>query len=216
MHKISEKYKLYFQNKKFLVSLGAAVLLFAASLIINFYAGMYAAKSESNAITDIVLSNTRVFDVDFIFVQGIFIFVAFLAFLCLIKPKRLPFVIKSIALFVFVRSIFITLTHLGQFPSALPIDSKFLHHFSFGADLFFSGHTGLPFLMALIFWDDLYLRILFIISAIIFAVVVLLGHLHYSIDVLSAFFITYGIYNIALKFFLKDHKLFMRGLEHRE
>jgi hypothetical protein len=42
---------------------------------------------------------------------------------------------------------------------------------------------------------------------LVFGVVVLLGHLHYSIDVLSAFFISYGIYRIAEIIFHKDKML---------
>jgi hypothetical protein len=41
-----------------------------------------------------------------------------------------------------------------------------------------------------------------------FGIVVLLGHLHYSIDVLSAFFITYSIYHICELFFKTDKKIF--------
>ena len=80
--------------------------------------------------------------------------------------------------------------------------------FAFGGDLFFSAHTGTPFLMALAFWDNKFLRILFIVTAVFFGVIVLLGHFHYSIDVLAAFFITYTIYHMAEIIFKKDKKCF--------
>jgi membrane-associated phospholipid phosphatase len=76
-----------------------------------------------------------------------------------------------------------------------------------GDDLFFSGHAGLPFLLALIFWDDVLLRTIFLGFSVLFSIVVLLGHLHYSIDVASAFFITFTIFVIAKKFFKKDWDL---------
>ena len=75
-------------------------------------------------------------------------------------------------------------------------------------DLFFSGHTGIPFLMALMFWNYKPLRYTFLCFSLFFAVVVLLGHLHYSIDVLAAFFITYAIFDICKFFFKKDWALF--------
>jgi hypothetical protein len=78
----------------------------------------------------------------------------------------------------------------------------------FGADLFFSAHTGMPFLGALAFWKEKEIRYFSLFGSLFFAVVVLLGHLHYSIDVASAFFITYGIFHIAQYFFPKDWKLF--------
>jgi membrane-associated phospholipid phosphatase len=77
----------------------------------------------------------------------------------------------------------------------------------FGGDLFFSGHTGLPFLIALIYWDHKTYRIIFITLAAIFGSVALMGHLHYSIDVFAAFFITYAIYHIAMQIFKKDKDL---------
>ncbi|HBB03313.1 TPA: hypothetical protein DCZ39_00140 [Patescibacteria group bacterium] len=51
----------------------------------------------------------------------------------------------------------------------------------------------MPFLMALIFWKNKLMRYAFILAAMSFGIIVLLGHLHYSIDVLAAFFITYTI-----------------------
>jgi len=44
-------------------------------------------------------------------------------------------------------------------------------------------------------------------ASLIFGAAVLFGHLHYSIDVFAAFFITYAIFHIAQKFFPKDYKL---------
>jgi len=71
----------------------------------------------------------------------------------------------------------------------------------------------LPFLLALIFWDEKYLRYFFIVSSIFFGAIVLLGHYHYSIDVAAAFFITYTIYHIAKKLFPRDFELFKKGIE---
>ena len=200
-------------NKNFLLSSGIAVLFLILSLVVNFYAGTYATLRASNAVTDIVLSNIRVYDVDGIFVYGAIILWIFIASLCVFEPKRIPFVFKSTALFVLIRSIFISLTHIGPFPSQLVIDSNFLAKFTPGGDLFFSAHVGLPFLLALIFWENIRLRVFFVASSLFFGAIVLMGHLHYSIDVLAAFFITYTIYHMACAFFPKDKKIFASGLE---
>jgi membrane-associated phospholipid phosphatase len=75
-----------------------------------------------------------------------------------------------------------------------------------GHDLFFSGHVGLTFLMALLLWDTPKLRYIYLAISAVFAVVVLLGHLHYSIDVLGAYFITYSVYMLSMRIFKKDYE----------
>jgi hypothetical protein len=98
------------------------------------------------------------------------------------------------------------LTHIAPPPDALYLNgTDFLHKLSSGDDLFFSAHTGFPFLMSLIFWHDKKFKYLFLLCTIIGASAVLLGHLHYSIDVFSAFFITFGIFQISKKFFHKEY-----------
>lgn len=198
-----------FANRQFLVSLGTTLLLFGVSFGINYYASGYALKSVSNPVTDIILSNTRVYDVDVIFVYGAIVFWIFIGMLCIWKPNKIPFIFKSVALFIVIRSLFIILTHIAPFPTRITINpGTIISDFTFGGDLFFSGHTGLPFLMALVFWQHKWLRVFFIISSLVFGAVVLLGHIHYSIDVLGAFFITYSIFHIAEVFFKKDRKIF--------
>ena len=215
---LRSKYSAQFSDKRFVWSLAAALIFFFASLIVNYYAALYAFERASNSVADIVLSNIPTFDVDWAFVYGPIIFWAIMAIYAFHDPKRLPFTLKSIALFVVIRSAFITLTHIGPFPDHINIDvagmnlfSSITHGdlffiFSSGGDLFFSGHTGLPFLLALVFWKDKLARWFYLFSSVFFGVVVLLGHLHYSIDVASAFFITFTIYSIAIYIFPKDRK----------
>ena len=192
------------------MSFFSSIVILLGSLVVNFYAGTYATEKASNSVTDIVLSNTRVYDLDGFFVFGPVVLAAFVIMLCLIKPQKLPFIFKSISLFVLIRSVFISITHIGPFPDQMVVvtGASIIKDFTFGGDLFFSAHTGLPFLLALIFYKERILRNLFIATSVLFGAVVLLSHRHYSIDVLSAFFITYTIYNITIKLFKKELSLF--------
>jgi len=212
MKDFKNKYKKHFGNRQFVMSVLIGIGLLLLSFVVNFYAGTYATEKASNHVNDIILSNIPVYDVDFTFIYGPLFIWFFVATLCIHEPKKIPFVLKSIALFIFIRSIFITLTHIGPFPDQIVFSNDstdWINNFAFGGDLFFSAHTGLPFLMALVFGKNLLLKIIFTVSAVFFGIVVLLGHLHYSIDVISAFFITYTIFHIAEKLFKKDREMFL-------
>ena len=209
MKKIIEKHKIYWQQKGFFYSVLTGFIFLAASLIINHLASAYADRMASAYVKDIVLDNIPVMNVNFIVNDGAFIYILFTLLYILSEPKRIPFAAKTFALFVLIRSVFITLTHLGPMPqhSFLEPDS-YLIRLNAGSDYFFSGHTGEPFLMALIFWDNKFMRYVSLAASLVFGAAVLLGHLHYSIDVLAAFFITYSIFSMAQKFFASDWKLF--------
>ena len=201
-----------FTNKEFLQLFFVGVFLLLLSLVINFYAGNYATEKASAPVADIILSNTRVYDLDGIFVYGAIAFWIFIILLLLRHPHRMPFVLSSVALFIIIRSIFVSVTHIGPFPDQLIIESNLLRKLTFAGDLFFSGHVGLPVLMALIFWDDFRTRLICIVSAFIFGIAVLLAHIHYTIDVLAAFFITYSIYRMAEIFFPKSREVFRNDI----
>ena len=207
-----------YKDRSFLSSVSVGIFMLVASMVVFFYASNYANVSASNSVTDIILSNTRVYDISGVFIYGAVLLVSAITVLVVTRPRYLPFSIKAIALFYFIRSFSVSLTHLNAYPYRAVLDSSsyfltshFFRAFFTGDDLFFSGHVGLPFLMALIFWDNIPLRIAFLVASVIFAVVVLLGHLHYSIDVFSAYFITYSIYIIARRLFHGD---FLRIASH--
>ncbi len=184
----------------------------ALSFLVNFYAGQFATKQASNSVTDILLDNLPVVRVDFIFIEASILLWVFVCGLLVYRPQRIPFVLKSLALFVLVRSAFIVLTHLGPFPVRSVLHTnEIIQLFTFGSDLFFSGHTGAPFLLALIFWRQRGLRMFFLVASAVFGASVLLGHLHYSIDVFAAYFITYGTFDLAKFAFPREHALFEKA-----
>jgi hypothetical protein len=100
------------------------------------------------------------------------------------------------------------MTHIAPPANALYIQGEdIFHRISSGDDLFFSAHTGLPFLLTLIFWNEKYLKYFFLFSTLVGGTAVLLGHLHYSIDVFSAVFITFGVFQISKWLFNRDYLL---------
>ena len=204
--------KHFWKHKEVHRSIYASLLLLGISIVINHFASLYTDKSAGAHVTDILLDNLRVRNVNFIVNEVAWVFIWFVVFLLLIKPQRIAYVLKNIALFIFIRSIFISLTHLGPIPDHSFLNKHdFLTSIASGNDMFFSGHTGMPYLLALIFWDNKNLRYIFIFASILFGATMILGHLHYSIDVFAAFFIAHSIYMVGRQFFPKDYKLFHKA-----
>lgn len=208
---IIRRHRHYWAQPTFYTAALLSAVLFALSIVANTYAGVYATEQASNSVTDIILSNTPVFDIDGFFVYGVFFLIGFIFLLLLAHPKRIPFTLHSLTLFYVIRAGFVSLTHLGPYPlhATLDFTNRFVLLLFGGNDLFFSGHVGAPFLMALLFWKEKLLRYIFLAWSVFFAVVVLLGHIHYSIDVASAFFISFCIYHLALWLFPRERELFV-------
>ncbi len=209
MEQIIKKHKFYWSQKTFIISVFAGLIFFAVSVAINYYANLFAIEKAGNSVTDLLLNILPVVDTNLLFFEGTLLFIVFVAGLMLKEPKAIPFTLKSLALFIVIRAGFVTLTHYGPFPDRAVMDNyDLIDSFTSSADLFFSGHTGMPYLLALIFWRARPLRLLFLGSSVVAGFSVLLAHYHYSIDVASAFFITFGIYHLARRLFKKDHDLF--------
>jgi membrane-associated phospholipid phosphatase len=177
------------------------------SLAVNNSAQIYAANHVNNSESDIILDNIPTLDVHLIYSEGAILFIIILFIILLFEPKYIPFVLKSLAVFIITRSFFMVLTHLAPPAAQTYIDpTDYIQRLSHGDDLFFSGHTGLPFLMAIIFWNKKYLKWLFLACTLIGGTAVIFGHLHYSIDVFSALFISFGIFHICKFLFPEDYK----------
>ncbi len=192
-------------------SLYEGVAFLAVAVIIQIFAGQYSSRVSigANSLHDILLDNLPVVNLDFMIVGGAITLWIIAWWLLVTKPRRLVFGMKVIALFIVARAFFFSLTHVGPYPRGIPpgpdnLGWGFYKLVTFQGNFFFSGHTGFPILMALIFWDDGFWRPFFLAMSVLFGASVLLAHVHYSIDVFAAPFIVYGVYKICERWFPKD------------
>lgn len=207
-----QRHRAFWQQKLFVYNMIYGVVYLVVAFFVNHFANTYTAAHASNTVTDFFLDHLPVVDTHLIFSEGALIFVLFLVAVLLYEPKYIPFTLKSIAVFVLIRSFFLVLTHLAPPAGEIYIDpTDYVSRLSSGNDLFFSAHTGLPFLLAFIFWNQKYLRYFFFFSSAVGGIAMLLGHLHYSIDVFSALFISFGIFHICKHIFSKDYNLIFQN-----
>jgi hypothetical protein len=191
------------------------VLLLILSVIIQIVLGRFSSRVAigAPAVRDIFLDNLPLVNLSPIIVGGAIVLWVFALVLLIVHPRYLIFSAKAVALYIISRAFFFSLTHLGPYPlhysPSVHNDGYGLYHLvTFQGNFFYSGHTAFPFLLALIFWDNKYLRYLFLILTVFFGASVLLAHVHYSIDVFAAPFIVYGMYVITAKLFPRDYALF--------
>lgn len=209
------------RDRKFLISLVIGLVLLFAALILMNLAASYKETVVVQSVGDIILDRLPPLDLNFSFTYGFFLIITMIVLYPLFfKPQLGPFTAKTMAAFLIIRAFFITLTHIGA-PKGflLPTwggDPDSTLRLFYVNDLFFSGHVGLPFLAALIFWENKFVRWFMLIMSVVQAMTVLFLRVHYSIDVFSAYFITYAIYIVSDKIFNKLNLSFHRIVESIE
>jgi hypothetical protein len=203
-------YKGFFTKERirsFLVGL----ILFGLAVVFQFYASAYSDRVPSNSVPDLLLGILPIVNLNAVIVEGALGVIAGTILLLFAKPKYLIFTLKAAAIFIATRAVFVAVTHLGIYPGQINPDNGFFDRIYTGlgleAGFFFSGHTGLTFLMSLIFWDEKFWRYVYIAISIIFGISVLLAHVHYTIDVLAAPYMTYAIFKMSQYFFKEDYKM---------
>jgi len=115
-------------------------------------------------------------------------------------PSRLLKALQAFIILGVLRTVALFLMPLNPPPGMLPLNDPFVQMFGQGEiltkDLFFSGHTSTLFLLFLTANGKI-LKGIFLFCAIIVGISVLLQHVHYSIDVFSAPFFSYGSVKLA-------------------
>jgi hypothetical protein len=207
----------YFNYKGFFTrehvrSLVNALILLALAVIFQFYASAYVNRVPSNSVADLFLSILPVVNLNLIIVEGALCAIGISILLILAKPEYVLFTLKAAAIFIATRAVFISVTHIGIYPGGVAPDPTGIFDRTYTglgleAGFFFSGHTGLPFLMALIMWKEKFWRYAYIVLSIVFGIAVLFAHVHYTIDVLAAPYMAYGIFKMSQYFFVDDWKM---------
>ena len=129
-------------------------------------------------------------------------------YLCLIigvfalakKPEKLLLAFQTYTAIVFVRIIAMYLMPFEAPEKLIVLKDPFVEMFGSGEsltkDLFFSGHTTTLFMLFLVV-ESKRLKYVFLISAIVVGVTIVLQHVHYVIDVFAAPFFTYVCFIVA-------------------
>lgn len=215
--KFKHHWKVLLSDHSFKVSFYAGVLLLTIAYIIDFLASLYKDSQTYISVGDLLLDHIPTINVEFLFTWGMLgLTLAIFVYPFLFKPELVPFTIKCYAILLYIRSFCILLTNVGP-PHGFYFDSykmgqNILDDMIFRNDLFFSGHTAFPFLAFLVFRESK-MRWFFLAGSIIEGITVLLMHVHYSIDVVAAFFIAYGSYSICRKIFHSTNMRFSTSIK---
>lgn len=117
------------------------------------------------------------------------------------NPNHLVAALQTYIVMVVFRIIAMYLVPLEPPEGIIPLRDPLVEIFGTGQllnkDLFFSGHTATMFIFFLTS-EHRILRILFLSAAAFIAVLVIIQHVHYTIDVLAAPFFTYCSYSIVV------------------
>jgi len=175
---------------KYLIILSLAIVVLAGYL--DYVSGIYVSSKKGPDVPDLILDHFGPYDMVLLFVYGYLVLV-FLMFLypMIFHIRMLHAVVSQFSMLVMIRSLFLIFTHLQTPSDAFSVRFPWvLQTLSFENDMFFSGHTAIPFLAFLLF-TGYWIRYVFLAGSLFMGITVLAMHIHYSIDVFSAFFITY-------------------------
>ena len=117
-------------------------------------------------------------------------------------PRRIPFLIWLMAVYLCVRTLFVFLSPIGapeRIVDMREFDTLFAMvagEYTFQNEFIFSGHTAVPFLFFLFFEARLHKTVM-LVGSLTMALAVLVTHNHYSVDVLSAWFVGYAVFALA-------------------
>jgi len=200
-----------FLTKEHMRSLIFGLVLLGLAMALQFYASSYSQRVSSNFVHDMFLDNLPVVNLNLLIVEGALAAIAGSVILIACKPRYILFVLKASAIFIATRAVFIAVTHLGIYPGHIEPEPGFFDRIysdlGLSGGFFFSGHTGYPFLMALIFWRERIWRFVYLALSVVFGISVLFAHVHYSIDVLAAPYIIYSVFKMSQYFFPEDYEL---------
>lgn len=203
LYRLYSHWRVLMKDKAYSISLLIGFLVLFGALFINFKVSAYNDLNDYSSVGDLILDSIPTYDLGFLYDWGfIGVIVAICVYGLLYKPEKAPFILKTFGILLLVRSCFILLTHIGPpIGFLVGVEEDSMGTMFFKNDLFFSGHTSVPFMCFLLTGDGKIFKWVMLVASFVLGATVLLMHIHYSIDVFAAYFITYGIFALSNKIF---------------
>lgn len=180
------------------------IAFFLFAIVLLYYPGFFAfiQKRPGTLLADPVLNILPSLDVSVLLFFLIYLTVGFGLFRALQSPALFLLFIWSCLFLSVARMITITLVPLeapdGLVPLRDPILAPFYHHSQITKDLFFSGHTSSVFLIYLILRKKRE-KMFTLFATVSVGILLLIQHIHYTIDVVIAPLFVYIIFILAKK-----------------
>lgn len=192
------------RNKRYQMIIGTVIISAIIFSLQFFFA--YIQKRQGVVLNDWLLARIPPHNVSWL----IFTLIWGMALLILIRAINNPSIyITYCWTLIFVYSVrFVTLSLValdpptGMVPLVDPLSSVFYGNVSITKDLFFSGHTTTMFLIFLCLEKRMD-KIIALIAAFAVACLLLVQHIHYTIDVLAAPIVVYPCYRLTRYLFYK-------------
>ena len=189
--------------KWWIVTLAGVLGLFMTSYLLYTRLGWVAEQRALPTGSDWVLRHLPIVNVLPVLSWGWFGLHLFAAGAAMLYyPRRMPFLIFMLAVYMMVRTAFVFLSPIGAPAGMLDMSkldyifSKIMGAYTFNNEFVFSGHTGIPFLFFL-FFETRGLKTIMLLGSMTMGVCVLLSHNHYTVDVLAAYLISYSIFTLS-------------------
>jgi len=196
-------WKEYFQNPKRKLETILSFLFLVATLFLLANFLNYVETRNGIVLPDPLLRLFPPVDLTWLTFGIIYFSLLMTIFLLAKKPESILLTIQTYVLIIVVRMVMMYVVPFNPPKNMLVLNDPFVQFFGTGQmltkDLFFSGHTAIMFLFFLVAESKKIKKILISLTIIV-AASVLIQHVHYTVDVLVAPFVTYGCYS-AVKYF---------------
>ncbi|MCW8994570.1 MAG: sphingomyelin synthase family protein [Psychromonas sp.] len=196
-------WKSFFNNKRNRNEFILTVVLLAILMISFSQFLQFIEKRNGVSLPDPILNAFSPLNLTWLTFTLIYLSIVLFLFSLRKDPYKIMIALQAYGVMVIFRIIAMYLVPLEAPKTILLLNDPFVQLFGKGEiltkDLFFSGHTATLFLLFLLTKNKI-LKVIFLVSTVTVGITVLLQHVHYSIDVFVAPFVTYGAFRIITSF----------------
>jgi PAP2 superfamily C-terminal len=195
------KWKKAWQERSFRTRLITGLFILPVILLFFPYFFSIIEKRKGTQLSDWVLNTLPAYDLSLPIFAIIWLMTVFIIVRCIQSPSLFILFLWSYIFLCLSRIITISLVALAPPPGLIelkdPVTNIFYGGKFISRDLFYSGHTATQFLLFLCLQKRRE-RLPALVSTVLVGLMVLIQHVHYFIDVISALFFSYLAYRLAV------------------
>jgi hypothetical protein len=205
LENIKSTWKPFLRSFQFRVKFFGSLVFLVGALIAYRRFLDFAEARPGIVIPDPILNLYEPVDLTWLIFGLIYLCLVFGIIILIKHPERLLLAFQTYTAIVVIRIIAMYLMPFEAPEKLIVLKDPFVELFGSGEsltkDLFFSGHTATLFMLFLVV-ESKRLKYIFLVSALVVGIAIILQHVHYVVDVFAAPFFTYVCFTFvsSLKF----------------